>query len=264
LSKKELDHEVVVGLEKSFKILRPVYPIVKAEDGEILDGDHRKEAAPITYEKYCVVLKGVTSEKDKLLYKLHLNYRREVPKKEREKHLTRLAEILEGEGVPRQEMVSALAKITPFTDRYIRELLPEKYKYVEKAPPHAELPPHTKIVTPPTIIKPSWEERKAVMKAPISKMELEVITELMAEGLSLEMNREFCLESTIPDAYHSDKNLAIFIDGEVHMGKEDRDERLRELLQKRYGCKILVVRYKEYSKLAKEEIKQKIKEAISE
>lgn len=258
MSKKELDHEVVVGLEKSFKTLRPVYPIVKAEDGEILDGYHRKEAAPITYEKYCVVLKGVTSEKDKLLYKLHLNYRREVPKKEREKHLTRLAEILEGEGVPRQEMVSALAKITPFTDRYIRELLPEKYKYVEKAPPHAELPPHTKIVTPPTIIKPSWEERKAVMEAPVSRMDLGVVTDLMAEGVKIQFGREYCLQSTIPDAESED--TVFYFDGPVHVGREERDSELRELLAKRYGKRVVSISYEAYSEEAKEEVKRQVRE----
>lgn len=128
---RKLDREVVSGLSKSFKVLRPVYPLVKAEDGEILDGFHRKQAAPVTYERYCVTLKGVKSEKDKLLYRIHLNYRRKVTKDERKRQLTRLAEILEEEGVTREEMVSELAKITPFTARYIRELLPSKYKHEE-------------------------------------------------------------------------------------------------------------------------------------
>jgi len=275
LSRKELDQEVVAGLSKSFKVLRPVYPIVKAEDGEIIDGFHRREAAPITYERYCVTLKGVKSEKEKLLYRMHLNYRRKVTKEERKKQLTRLAEILEKEGVTREEMVSELAKITPFQERWIRELLPDKYKMVERAPkkeatkkeaasmPHIEKPRVEVHEHKPKPVE-TWEQREAVMHPAKSRLEVEAVTELMAEGLPLEMDREFCLLATTPDAYCPSKKLAFYIDGPVHAGREERDAELRELLWKRHGIKPVSIRYESYSKEAKEQVKREIRRILEE
>jgi len=266
LSRKGLDPEVVDGLRKSFKVLRPVYPIVKSKrTGRIVDGLHRYEASPATYARYCVEVD--MDEKEEILYRLHLNYRRAVSKKERQQQLVKLAEILEREGVGRREMVSELARITPFTDRYVRQLLPDKYKMVERAPkPEAEPVPHIEKPQPEVrVYKPeeTREFREARMHPGVSRMEFEVVTELMTEGLPLETEREFCLQSTTPDAYHQGKNLAIYIDGPVHKGREERDERLRELLRKRYSCRVLVLRYEEYSKAVKEEIKRQIREAVS-
>jgi len=102
------------------------------------------------------------------------------------------------------------------------------------------------------------------MHPEVSRMEFEVVTELMAEGLPLEMDREFCLESTTPDAYHPKKNLAIYIDGPVHKGREERDERLRELLWKRYGITPIAIKYDRYSKEKKEQIKREIRKILAE
>ncbi|MFQ6077116.1 MAG: hypothetical protein ACE5Z5_13465 [Candidatus Bathyarchaeia archaeon] len=275
MSRKELDQEVVDGLRKSLKVLRPVYPIVKSKrTGRIVDGLHRYEAGPTTYEKYCVELD--MDEKEEILYRIHLNFRRKVSREERKRQLIELARVLEKQGVTRGEMVSEITKMVPFTERWVRELLPDKYKMVEKAREVAEVtsakpehkpepapPPEPRVEVHEYEPEETWEFREARMHPEVSRMEFEVVTELMAEGLPLEMDREFCLESTKPDAYHPGKNLAIYIDGPVHKGREERDEGLRELLRKRYGCRVLVLRFEDYSKSAKEEIKRRIRKAVS-
>ena len=269
--RKGLNPEIVAGLSKSFKVLRPVYPIVKAEDGEILDGYHRREAAPITYEKYCVTLKGVKSKKDKLLYRMHLNYRRKVTKAERRKQLTRLAEILEKEGISRRDMVTELAKITPFRERWIRELLPEKFKMVERAPkPEAAVMPHIEKLKPEVkVIKApeTWEYRKARMQPPVSKMDDAVFLELQREGWDVEFQIEYCIRSTTVDVKVNTTpdgrkvNSAVYLDGEeAHKGREDRDEMLRELLAKRHGLRVVSIPYKRYSESALREVMDRIRE----
>jgi very-short-patch-repair endonuclease len=38
--------------------------------------------------------------------------------------------------------------------------------------------------------------------------------------------------------------LAVYLDGQPHEGREDRDERLRELLAQRHGVKVLSIKTK--------------------
>lgn len=265
-----LDQEVVDGLRKAFKKVRPIYPIVVAADGEILDGRHRMIAAPGTYQTYRYTLKDVVTIKDKLLFKLHLNYRRQVTNSERRKQFAELAEILKKEGVKREDMVSTLAGMTPFTVQYIRELLPDDYKMTEFARKPEEKPvSRTEVYTTDVSqarVQPedTWEHRKATMSQPVSRMELEAVAELMAENLPIEPGRTYCLQSTTPDAQGTEQcsKTVFYIDGAVHAGREDRDEQLRELLSKRYGFRVVSIRYEGYSKLAKEEIKQKIRDSL--
>ena len=83
-----------------------------------------------------------------------------------------------------------------------------------------------------SIIKPkdTWEQRKAQMQVPISKMETAVLIKLEQKGLHFETQKEFCLQRTFADYYSLKHNLAIYLDGEVHRGREDRDEAIREQL----------------------------------
>lgn len=258
--KKELDREVIAGLRKSFKVLRPVYPIVKSKrTGKIIDGLHRYEASPITYEKYSVELD--MDEKEEILYRLHLNYRRKVTKNERRGQLIKLAEILKKEGVTREEMVSELAKITPFTPRYVRELLPDEYKMVEfTSKVKAELvpPPKPKVYKP----KETAEYRVARMHPRISKMDEAVYVALQEKGIPVEFQREFCVQATTPDLYFPEHNLAVYIDGPVHTAREDKDERLRQLLSNRYGLRVVSVSYETFSESEVQRIVDEIKKEI--
>lgn len=127
--------------------------------------------------------------------------------------------------------------------------------------------PERKPVEPATvtasIIKPqdTWEQRKARMQTPISKMEEAVLVKLEQKGLHPDAQREFCLRSTRPDYYFPQQNLAVYLDGEVHRGREDRDEALRELLSKRYGVRVVTILYEGSSEATEDSIVEKIVEA---
>jgi len=272
LSKRKLDQEVVNGLRKSFKVLRAVYPIVKSKrTGEIIDGFHRYEASPITYDKYCVQLD--MDEKQEVLYRIHLNFRRNVSKEERKQQLTKLAEILEKEGVKREEMVSEIAKITPFKERWVRELLPDKYKMVERAPKEAAVTAakpkvETRVYKP----KETWEQRKAVMTPPVSKMDEAVYLALQQnetlrnEGWTFEFQKHYCIREVVSDvtATRGAVEKPLFVDGEVHVGREDRDEANRELLARKLGIpKVFAFSYLgAYSDAKRDEIVAKIKATL--
>jgi len=273
LSEGGLDREVVEGLRKSIRVLRPVYPIVKSKaTGRVVDGLHRYEASPAVYRKHCVELE--MSERDEVLYRLHLNYRRKVSRGETQKQLVTLAGMLEKEGVTREQMVSRLAEITPFTDRYVRELLPDEYKMVERAPrepaappliegakpgpapppaPDAELVPHIERPEPSIetrVYKPKepWEARLARMKVPISRMDEAVAVELQRLGVAFESQKQFCVQSTTCDVYLPEIGVAIYLDGEeAHRGREERDTELREMLANRLGVRVVSVPYRRFS-----------------
>jgi len=96
--------------------------------------------------------------------------------------------------------------------------------------------------------KETWEQRKAQMSPQHSKIEDALRVKFSEAGLECETDRVFCLQSTTPDFYFHSKNLAVYVDGEVHNGKQDRDEALRELLTKRHGIKTVSIPYKAFTK----------------
>ena len=108
------------------------------------------------------------------------------------------------------------------------------------------------------------EQRVAVMHPQKSAFELSVIQDLQAEGLPIETDREFCVQRTIPDGYVSSKNAVIYLDGPVHEGKEERDEQLRERLEKFYNCHVIVVKFTSDTKEERERAKTEIREAMKE
>jgi len=127
--KEEERLEFLAGLKKSKNIIGHIYPVVvKKGTLEIVDGKHRKQVDPAWPEKEV----EFPDKKTEILFRIHANYRRRITRKERAAEMLLLAKILEEEGVPREQMVSKLAEITPFSERYVRMLLPSKYKVTEK------------------------------------------------------------------------------------------------------------------------------------
>lgn len=119
--------EVIAGLKKAkFKI----YPVV-VEKGtmQILDGISRKQADPTWFEREV----EIKDPKDRILIPMHANYRRHIPRKETEAQILRLAEMLLSEGTSLHDLILKLTEITPFSEQWIRKLLPSKYKQEEKA-----------------------------------------------------------------------------------------------------------------------------------
>ena len=134
----------------------------------------------------------------------------------------------------------------------------EKAKYKpEKAKPQ----PTPKVDVTEYKPKETWPQRKAVMTPQVSKMEQAVLLRLAEKGLHPETQKQFCLRSTRPDYYFPKLNLAIYLDGPVHKGREDRDEAIRELLQRRYGVKPVGIAYEGTSQAAIDEIVNRIVEA---
>lgn len=115
-----------------------------------------------------------------------------------------------------------------------------------------------------TVTKPkeSWTQRKAVMTPQVSKMEDTVLVKLAEKGLHPEVQKTFCLRSTRPDYYFRKENLAVYLDGAVHKGREDRDQALRELLQKRHGVKVVSIGYEGSSEATVNKIVEDIAEAL--
>jgi len=89
---------------------------------EIIDGKHRKQADPTWPEEEI----EVKDQKQEILVRMHSNYRRQVSKKETQTQLLMLADILEAEGVPREEVASKLDEMTPYTISWIGRLLPKR------------------------------------------------------------------------------------------------------------------------------------------
>ena len=111
-------------------------------------------------------------------------------------------------------------------------------------------------------MKETWAYRRARMQPAVSRMDEAVYIELQRLGVGCEFQREFCVQTTTPDIYIPKKRVAIYLDGPVHKGREDRDEALRELLAKRYDIKVLSIPYKRFSKKELKRIVNEILEAI--
>jgi len=120
----ELDAEVVELLKRSVKQQGQLLPVIKDQYGNILSGRHRKAADPNWRETTVVV----ADELDRELKIVHFNVQRRPSKEETAARLLRIAELLEERGVPSENVCSEMAKLVPYSERYIQQLLPEKYK----------------------------------------------------------------------------------------------------------------------------------------
>ncbi len=116
-----------------------------------------------------------------------------------------------------------------------------------------------KLATPLSLSK--WEDRKAHMEVPVSKAEIELGEDLANDALLRPITHQsFTLgPTTTPDWFLPRHNLAIYYDGKVHEGHEDKDEELRDLLKEWYPeIRIVVVTYKD----SKKEMLEKIRKMV--
>jgi len=120
-----LNREVVKGLRKSKAIVGPLHPIIKDAYGNTVAGLHREKADP---EWPVEVHPEIKTEKDRVLVRIHENYRKPTPRNKVKAELLELAEILVEEGVPENDVAMEISKIVPYTPRYVQRLLPAKYK----------------------------------------------------------------------------------------------------------------------------------------
>jgi len=122
------DEEFIEFLKKSREQIGELEPVIMTEDGRIIDGRHRLAAYP-GWRK--VIVKK--SPKEALKERIHRTLKARVTRKERQAQILEYALYLEEEGVKPEEMVSALAKELPFSEQYLRSLLPAKYKKTQMA-----------------------------------------------------------------------------------------------------------------------------------
>jgi very-short-patch-repair endonuclease/predicted transcriptional regulator len=135
--------------------------------------------------------------------------------------------------------------------------------YCLKCAPFAKARPAENIPNGVRLEKPSetWAYRKAQMSPQHSKMEEAILQKLDEAGIRpVVTDRSFCLASTTPDFYFPTLNLAVYLDGPVHEGKEDRDEELTDLLEKRHQVRVCRIKYSAMSDKEQTRILQEIKE----
>jgi hypothetical protein len=123
-------------------------------------------------------------------------------------------------------------------------------------------------------VKESWEQRKAVMTPSISKMDEQVYLVLQNNkvlrdaGWKFEFQKHYCLKEVISDttATKGDVEKPLFFDGDVHIGKEDRDDVNRGLLARRLkSAEVLTFAYSgEYSDVKRDMMASKIEKSLLE
>jgi hypothetical protein len=123
-----VDEEVIKNLKRSREIVGELEEVLVTPDGEVIDGKHRLKAYPGWKTRTVDI-----NRKDALILKLHKNYRRSVSKQETKQLLLELAQTLEKEGTPPEQISQQVVKLSPYSETYTLSLLPKKYKQQKKA-----------------------------------------------------------------------------------------------------------------------------------
>lgn len=146
---EEVDAATVEQLKRSAIQQGELLPVIKDQHGNIISGRHRKAANPDWRETTIMV----SDELDRLLKIIHFNVQRRPSREETAARLLKIAKILENKGVPKSDIAQNMSEIVPYSERYIRSLLPDEYKHVEMKrevlgePKFAELVPQTPSTT---------------------------------------------------------------------------------------------------------------------
>lgn len=116
------------SLQKSVTVVGELYPVIENQNGKVLEGNHRIESNDKWHRK-TVTTKNRAEE---ILVRMHAHHRRRVPREETQALLLELATELEKEGTPKETVTTELYKLAPYSEGYIRELIPEKFKQPKK------------------------------------------------------------------------------------------------------------------------------------
>jgi len=119
-------------LKESKRSIRELYPVLRDAHGNVIDGFHRLEIDPAWHDE---ILYWIKTPTQLWLARIIANtHRRKVSREERAQQILELAKsLVENDKVPKEEIVSTIAELTTFTERYVRELLPDEYKMISKA-----------------------------------------------------------------------------------------------------------------------------------
>jgi hypothetical protein len=114
----------------SAKKIGELYSVLVDPEGNVVDGLHR---LVVNKEWRKEVLPWVRSRKDFLVARIHANlHRRTVPKEERQRDFTELANILVNEGAAKGKLAEEISELTGFSEGWVRDLLPRSLKIKEK------------------------------------------------------------------------------------------------------------------------------------
>jgi len=143
---EEYDEEVVEWLKRSRELVGELEPVLITPEGEIIDGKHRLKAYPGWPTKILQV-----DELRKVVERVHRNIHRKITKKETKEAVIQLALALERQGTPKEFIIDEIKKYLPFSEDYIRQYLPSRFKREYKKP--EKLP--VKIFKPKLVQAPS-------------------------------------------------------------------------------------------------------------
>jgi len=131
------DAGTMYSLAETRRSVNELYPVLLDAHGNLIDGNSRLDAAPGWRTE---TRENIRTRSQLWLARIVANScRRVVSREERAEQITELAKSLTEEGVPRTDMVSTVSRLTTFSDRYVRELLPDTYKRGYTAPGKSEL-----------------------------------------------------------------------------------------------------------------------------
>jgi len=167
---EEFDEEVVEWLKRSREQVGELEPVYVTPEGEVIDGRHRLKAYPGWHAQTVQV-----DELRKVVERIHRNIHRKLTKKETKEAVIQLALALEKQGVPREFLVEEIKKHLPFSEDYIRKLLPSKFKREYKKPeklPVKILTEQPTVQAPPTPPAPVPEEKPKYYICPVCASKL--------------------------------------------------------------------------------------------
>jgi len=129
--------ETSYDLAETRRSLDELYPVLLDAHGNLIDGNSRLDAAPSWRTE---TRENIRTRSQLWLARIISNScRRVVSREERATQFTELANSLVEEGMPKEDAVSTVAGLTTFSDRYVRELLPDEYKRGYTPPDNSEL-----------------------------------------------------------------------------------------------------------------------------
>ena len=114
-------------LGESKRSIRELYPVLLDAHGNVIDGFHRLEADGGWKTER---LEHIKTPTQLALARIVANtHRRIVSRDERAQQIEELARaLLDHDGVSKTEIVPTIAELTTFSERYVRDLLPDDYK----------------------------------------------------------------------------------------------------------------------------------------
>jgi len=114
-------------LVESRRSVRELYPVLLDAHGNVIDGFHRLRAEP---DWRTETLEHIRTPTQLCLARIIANtHRRSVSREERAQQINDLARnLVEHDGVEKDELLSTIAELTTFSDDYVRRLLSDDYK----------------------------------------------------------------------------------------------------------------------------------------